>query len=152
MNENLVNLIVTVVSGVLVFTLGQLFVEYILRPVQEYKKLKARVAKELVRQAMYYENPKNIAICAEFPEWQKGSLIIRELAAEVLAFAEIKPPQWMAVGLIPTKKALTEVSQNLIGLSNIFFAPIDDMDFVGQKREEFTTEIEEVLHISKIYM
>ena len=41
MPELFVTTICTVISGVLVFILGQLYVEFVLRPIQEYKNIKA---------------------------------------------------------------------------------------------------------------
>lgn len=44
MRESTLNLIITVVSGVLVYVFSQLFTEFVLRPIQDYKRLKAKVA------------------------------------------------------------------------------------------------------------
>ena len=35
MSESLIYMIITVISGVMVFSLGQLFFEFVLRPIQE---------------------------------------------------------------------------------------------------------------------
>ena len=52
------NVFVTIVSGVGVYILCELYAEFVLRPIQEYKKLKAKVAKLLVLHAQYYSNPR----------------------------------------------------------------------------------------------
>ncbi len=149
MSETLLNLIVTVISGVLVFTLGQLFVEFILRPIQEYKKLKADVAKELVYQAMYYQNPQDITQYKNWPKWQEGSEKIRVLASEVAAFAEIKPVQIFVFYSIPSKKKLTEAARYLIGLSNAFLLRPDMKEFENRYAADFVPKIKRLLRISK---
>lgn len=42
MNTELINLLVTVISGVAVYVFSELFTEFVLRPIQEYKQLKGK--------------------------------------------------------------------------------------------------------------
>lgn len=121
MSEELLNLLITIISGVVVYILSQWYTEFILRPIQEYKQLKAKVAKFLVLHAQYYSNPRFYDESEKCPAWSAASDDIRELAAEVAAFAEIKPPQIFVFLAIPRKKDLLEAQVYLIGLSNSFF-------------------------------
>lgn len=121
MNQELINLIITVCSGVIVYVLCQLYTEFILRPIQEYKKLKAKVAKYLVLYACFFKNPQDAAKPHEFQTWKDASDNMREVAAEVRAFSEIKPIWLLTGNTIPTKKSLIEASKYLIGISNSFF-------------------------------
>lgn len=43
----------TVLSGVFVFILGQLFIEYVLHPIQKYKALKSKIAYLLVSMGIF---------------------------------------------------------------------------------------------------
>ena len=121
MNDDLKNLWITVISGVTVYVLSQWYTEFILRPIQDYKKLKAKVAKLLVLHAQYYSNPLVYGEGGNEAVWSAAADEIRELAAEVAAFAEIKPLQIFVFLAIPRKKKLLEAYHYLIGLSNSFF-------------------------------
>ena len=121
MNDTWRGLSIVVISGVLTYILSQLFTEFVLRPIQEYKILKAKVAKQLVLYAQYYANPAPNTDVEKYPRWSAASDEIRELAAEVAAFTEIKPRRWFVFYAIPKKQDLLEASSNLIGLSNAFF-------------------------------
>lgn len=121
MGEELSNLLITIISGVVVYILSQWYTEFILRPIQEYKQLKAKVAKFLILHAQYYSNPRLYDESEKCPAWSAASDDIRELAAEVAAFAEIKPFHLFVFYVIPTRKHLGEASKYLVGLSNSFF-------------------------------
>lgn len=125
MNQSLTNLLLTVLSGVLVFTIGQLFLEFVLRPIQDYKRLKAKVAKLLVLHAQYYSNPWTPNNSGDCTPWKKASEDMREVAAEVAAFAETKPWQPLVFYSIPSGDKLNEASGYLIGISNEFIVSSD---------------------------
>lgn len=111
----------TIISGVVVFIISQLFVEFLLRPIQEYKRLRGKVSYSLVRFACYYSNPQSFADLNNSPQWTDAANETRKLASEVAAFAEIKPHAIFVWYAIPRKKCLKAVSQCLIGLSNSYF-------------------------------
>ena len=121
MFEQFLGLTITVLSGVLVYILSQWYTEFILRPIQEYKKLKSKVGKYLVLYACYYCNPRIKESGKNYPAWEDAGNTTRELAAEVAAFAEIKPLKVFTPFSIPSKKNLLEASTQLIGLSNSYF-------------------------------
>lgn len=106
----------TVISGVLVFVLGQLFNEYFLKPIQAYKQLRAKIAYNLTLYAHFYMNP--IKITQKNEDYSNASYDLRKLAAEVDSMIELKP---LGNFFIARKKTLCEVSKNLIGISNGFY-------------------------------
>ncbi len=106
----------TVISGVLVYVLGLLFNEYFLKPIQNYKELKAKISYSLTFYANLYMNP----ISDSNEEYSKASLEIRKLASEIDALKELRPCGNI---FMPNKKRLTITSKNLIGLSNNFCSP-----------------------------
>ena len=118
----MMDLIIAVISGVSVFILSQLFIEFILRPLQEYKVLKGRIAKYLILYANLYTNPITRIGDKEITEYREGSNAVRILASEIEAYAQTKPPQALLFFIVPTKKILKSVSRELIGISNCFFA------------------------------
>lgn len=92
----------TVISGTLVFVLGQIFVEFVLRPTLEYRKLKRKVVYNLY----YYSNRlTNFQMCYE----DFNSL--RELAAELKSYSYERP--WWIKG-----EAIEDSIEGLLGLSN----------------------------------
>ena len=143
---DLVNMVITVVSGVLVFIIGELFLEFILRPIQEYKKLKGEVAKSLVLYAQYYYNP-------QFNEDGKSeghsdaSNNLRELASEVAAFKEITPNYLITFTTIPKKQHLQTMSENLIGLSNSCYTIKSSKERYASFATECESKIEKILEI-----
>ncbi len=105
----------TVISGVFVFALSQLFNEYWIKPIQKYKKLRAKISYYLTLYANMYMNPVKIENIND--DIKSASYEFRKLAAEVDAMIELKP--WF-FPLIKGNDILREVSKNLIGLSNNF--------------------------------
>lgn len=107
----------TIIAGVVVFVICECLKEVWLNPLQEYKKLKSKVSRELIASAMYYANPitHSDGMAKEYTE---ASDKMRELASEVTAFAEIVPCVHLG---IPNAKNIVEAGKNLIGLSNSFF-------------------------------
>ena len=121
MIEQVIGMILTVASGVLVYVISQWFTEFVARPIQAYKGLKAKVAKLLILHACYYSNPWIYDTDGDSSAWKAASIEIRELSAEVAAFAELKPFHPLVFYAIPTQKRLGEASKYLMGLSNSFF-------------------------------
>ena len=142
----LINMLITVITGVLVFVGGQLFLEFVLRPMQEYKELKGKVAKSLVLHAQFYGNP-------QFKEngpsenHDCASKALRELASEVAAFSEIMPCYFMTSKVMPKKEKLKEVSSNLIGLSNSLYTDERSAIYCSKFSDNYRKEIENILDI-----
>lgn len=110
----------TVISGVLVFVLCQLFDEYWLKPIQQYKELRAKISYSLTLYANLYMNPVEYKLVNVREEIDNASLELRKLAAEVDSVAELKP---FGNFFIANKRTLRKVSENLIGLSNSLYSP-----------------------------
>ena len=143
---DLVNMVITVTSGVLVFILGELFLEFIMRPIQEYKKLKGKVAKSLVLYAQYYYNP-YFNEDGHSEGHSNASNNLRELASEVAAFKEITPNYLITFTTIPKKQHLQTMSENLIGLSNSCYTTKFSKEKYGSFAIECESKIENILEI-----
>ncbi len=110
------NTFLTVISGVLVFVAGQLFNEYFLKPINDYKKLRSKIAYSLTLYAYLYMNP--VKFDDKNSDIEEASYELRKLAAEVDAIIELRP---VGMIFIPKEDVLIKVSKNLIGLSNGFY-------------------------------
>lgn len=147
MNTELINLLVTVISGVAVYVFSELFTEFVLRPIQEYKQLRGKVSKLLVLYAQYYYNPQPRGSEDNSPDWLAASDALRELASEVAAYAEIKPLSLFTFFIIPTKNKLSKASSLLIGISNSLFESTDHICERVSKVQEYVGEIKKILRI-----
>lgn len=116
----LLTCLLTVVSGVIVFILGQYLLSVWIQPLQEYKKIRSKIAYCLTYYAQYYSNVKTVS--DQDQEYNAGSDEIRKLASELRGFAE--KTGFIHWG-IPKKEELYEASKMLIGLSNSFYAAKD---------------------------
>lgn len=140
-DDDMLNMLFTVISGVLVFVVGQLFNEYFLKPIQQYKQLRAKISYSLTYYANLYMNPvSNDNYNSD--DWKIGSQKMRELSAEVRAIIEIRP-----IGniFIPKKKKLAKVAENIMGISNGFFAT-QKIDYC-KNNNSLRIEIYELLRI-----
>lgn len=105
--------VITVVSGVLVFILGQLFIEFILKPIQEFKDIRAKISWALVYYANIYSNPNRRGEKSE--EYDIASVKLRMLAADLEAFVIRKPK---LLNVFYSDKKILEARAEMIGLSN----------------------------------
>lgn len=144
-SSGLPEMIITIISGVLVFVLSQLFNEYRLKPIQKYKELRANISYSLTLYANLYMNPVEYKLVNEREEIDNASTELRRLAAEVDAMIELKPKLSL---LIARKKVLAEVSRNLIGLSNNLYSPHPDIAI--EHNDERCREIYRLLKMKNI--
>lgn len=140
-DKDLLNMLLTVISGVLVFVLGQLFNEYFLKPIQEYKQLRAKISYSLTYYADLYMNPIEFNKDIE-DQWKNGSKKMRELSAEVRATIELRP---FGNVFIPKKKKLKKVADNLMGISNGFFTTKNVDRYI--QNNEYRNQIYKLLKI-----
>lgn len=107
----------TVVSGTIVYVLSQLFLELVINPRKEYKKLKQKVLYTISMYCCYYTSPYNLlkenSNVRPIEEYQIASTELRKIGSEFASY----------IGTVPKfrlkkRKRLLEVQQSLIGLSN----------------------------------
>ena len=120
--ENVITIAVTVVSGVLVYLLGEMLQTIWLTPLQKYKSIKHDIAVALSFYAREYANVIDIANEDEkrVQKYSEVSTKLRALSCELTGFIETL--SWFKFG-IPSKKRLTEAAKLLMGLSNSLFSP-----------------------------
>ncbi len=115
-------MILTVVSGVLVFLIGEMLNVVWLQPLNAYKVIKKEVAKSLSYYANIYTNV--IAPTEKNESWKQEHINaadqLRELSCELEGF--IQTLSWIKIG-IPKKQKLKEATESLMYLSNCMFDP-----------------------------
>ena len=134
---------VTVITGVLVVILGQILIEYFIRPLQEYRKLKAKVSFFLTLYANEYTNPllyDNEPNLVERENKAKVSDEIRKLASEVVGYKQQKL-------LFIKKDNIDKATSSLIGLSNGFFTYTKFLDEKIDQNEKYVENIKDALHL-----
>lgn len=139
----LITVLSTVLSGVFVFILGQLFIEYVLHPIQKYKALKSKIAYLLVYYGNLYTNPAGRGTRDE--KYDEASLELRKAAAECGAFGEEKPKLTF---FVPKKKDFAEVMGCLIFLSNNMYQQASDIYRQIDEAVNCESKIKKILRIS----
>ena len=109
--EALFGIIVTVLSGALIFIIQKAVDQMWIAHLNNYKKLKGEIAYHLVFLANVYSNPAS----QMNDEYEKASKVFRELSASLAAFAEVRPALCL---FVPSPSILKEASRELIGMSN----------------------------------
>lgn len=134
MVEYIGSILVTVISGVLVFILGQILQSIWLEPLQRYKQLKKEVAFLLSYRANVYTNIIDLAKADEkmTTEWKAVSHELRKLSCEIKGFIETL--SFIQFG-IPSKQKLDEVADDLMFISNNLFSPYNKPPTTDQGKE-----------------
>jgi len=107
----------TVISGVLVFMLGQIVVKFVIDPIKELKELLGEIQFSLIFYAQAIYTPVDDRAGED-----AAQKVIRDLASKLRAKTEVIP--WysffsrISKGFLPLKKNVMEASSQLIGLSN----------------------------------
>ncbi|WP_316607199.1 hypothetical protein [uncultured Ruminococcus sp.] len=129
---------ITLLSGVIVFILGQILFTLWITPLQKYREIKQKIAYHLTYQARYYSDPALKVDKANRDELDKASNELRDIASELQGFIEIMP--FIHIG-IPSKNDLLETSKNLIGLSNGLFAWRSNKDIQIEQNRKLVNDI-----------
>ena len=118
----LLPLLTTILSGVIVYLLGQYFHVVWLIPLQEYKEIRAEIARKLLLYANVYSNV--VRNDEKSEKWKNEHIEVmaqlRLLAAELEGY--IQTLYWFKLG-IPSKKKLSQAASLILELSNSCFDP-----------------------------
>jgi len=109
-------LFATVISGVLIFVLGQLLLKLVIEPIQELKKEIALTLDSLIFHKDKISNP-NANLKKDILE---VSSILRKHSSNLEAKSSIIPLYdcWYKLRILPSKKNIKKATNKLIGLSN----------------------------------
>ena len=138
LTSNFYAILATVVSGVLVYIIGEVLQTIWLSPLQKYKQIKHDVAVALSYHARVYINVVDIAHIDNTVknEYCEVSDKLRSLSCEISGFIETL--SWFKIG-IPSKKKLREASDLLMLLSNSLFSPYNTQPTSDDRAENRAT-------------
>lgn len=106
----------TVLSGVLVFILGQIILKLIIEPTQEYKKKISQIGFDLIRLGNIFANPRG----RKDDDMLKACTQMREHSSSLYSYFYLVP-FYRVTGFIfglPSEEQVLEATKELIGLSN----------------------------------
>lgn len=106
----------TVISGVAVFAISQLFMKLVLEPASNQRAAIAEIAHRLIYYADIYSNPSVVTPEARLEASQK----LREASSRLQAatWQVWKYAHWEEIGLVPERASIDRACSELIGLSN----------------------------------
>lgn len=138
----------TVISGVIVFVLSQLFMEQFIKPLARYNTIKAKIAYNLVYYANVYHNPIDLGAIEDIQKlplrYNEASDCLRKLAAEIAGFAEERS----MLRFFVWARRINDVQSGLIGLSNGCTGR--NIDYLMKINEEREKIIKSKLHLKSI--
>ncbi len=139
-----VTIFATVISGVLVFVLGQIFVKFVIEPIKDLKEVLGEIHFSLVFHAQAIYTP-----AGDRAGEDAAQKVIRDLASKLRAKTEVIP--WYSLcsrisrGFLPPRKNIMDASSQLIGLSNSLKQ--EDRSEVNHNRVE---KIRKLLHFESV--
>ncbi|MGO8990456.1 MAG: hypothetical protein ACLQGU_02520 [bacterium] len=115
--------LLTVVSGALVFIIGQIAIKFFLDPINEQSKVMRQIISSMIFHGDLISNPgpepadKRMQLC-ELLRHQAGDLSASTNGIPWYNF-------WESIGLVPKRDRILSVCSALIGLSNSVFGTAD---------------------------
>lgn len=137
----------TVLSGVIVFVLGQVYLENIVKPNARFRNLKGQIQCDLVFYANKYSNPLEYGHTYDggtLERYRQAEEGLRKLASEIRGFIEIR--RWYNFS-IPADSDLKKVSSNLIGLSNSLWSNSRHTQDTIRENQEYVQIIRNTLKL-----
>lgn len=135
----------TVISGVLVFVLGQIINSFYIQTLIKQKETIGKISDAIIYYANLYTSPINRAD-SDFDrkeERNKAHEIFRNLAAELISRTQQIPSyQFLSfLRIVIDKKVIIEARKNLIGLSNGMWPGHDDFEHNIRRREQLEKQL-----------
>jgi hypothetical protein len=122
----------TILSGVIVFILGQLALKLLIEPIQEFRKTVADIAYALIEYANVYANPGVVGNENE----KQASEELRKLSSRLNAQIYLIPFYRLIAKIfgLPPRDKLESTAKDLIGLSNGVFKSSTGLVLTNLKR------------------
>jgi len=111
--------VITIVGGVFIFVLGQIFLKFFIDPIHQLRSHFGRITDGLIYYADVYFNPGSNTEERE----KNASGELRKLASELIAKTSAIPSYrfWSTFKIVPNLSDIREARKGLIGLSNGVF-------------------------------
>jgi len=129
-----ITVLLTVLSGVLTYVIGQIILKIIIEPVQDMKKTIGQISHSLIEHANVIQNP---GVPSE-ETMHKTSQHLRMLSSQIQAHLYLVPKYKFTAFIfrLPSQKQVLEAAKNLIGLSNSVFRASENTHEYNSKRVE----------------
>jgi hypothetical protein len=116
----LLTAVLTIIGGVIVFSIGQLVQRFLLEPAQEQGKAISEVCFRLIHYASWYANPGTRSTDDQNKQAQDVAKAIRECASRLQATTDaIYCYEFLcSIGIVPTRTKVEEAIGHLIRISN----------------------------------
>lgn len=125
------DIIVAIITGVAVFVLGQLLIRFVIQPLQDFKKVIAKVSHVLIYYADVYSNPggsRRMMIAETRKALRDSASLLRSRTVVIPFYTVFSWLRW-----VPTRHDINQASGSLIGLSNSLVN--GDVQYNATKRE-----------------
>lgn len=141
--SNFVAMLLTIISGVIVFFVCEILRELWLVPLHDFYAIKSKIASSLKFHARFYGDPIDIKTGNKeiIALHEAASNDLRQLACDLSGFTE---SLHLKAG-IPSKEKLFDASKHLIGLSNGLYKPYG----VGSDQTQAEQNVKRVSIISE---
>ena len=132
----------TVFSGVLVFALGQVFVKFVIDPIQALYKVIGEVGHALIYYANRYSNTQ---VCLK-SEMMEAHEAFRRLSGQLFLHAHVVPwyGVWATLRFLPPHGDVQKAGGQLIGLSN---GCLDQSDMAAEHNDTRRRNLERLLRL-----
>lgn len=136
--------LVTVISGVLTYVLGQLVVKIVIEPVQETRRTIGQISHSLIERGNVIANP---GVPTE-EAMRETAQQLRNLSSQLQSHLYLVPAYATTARVfrLPSKDELLSASKNLIALSTSVYRATDRV------HEENATHVEKIRDALSIYM
>lgn len=130
---------ITIAGGVIVYTIGHLFVAVFVEPIHRLRSLIGEIADSLVFYANVYSNPG----LGQKERMDEASETLRHQASQLRAREYSVPwySLWSFMGLVREKAKIEEASAELIGLSNSVHRSEPNLGIQNYRRQEKIKEL-----------
>lgn len=139
------NTFLTIISGIIVFIISQLIMEFIIKPKEEFNKIKGEILCNLKMYDNLIANPLEYSSLKELEDkkyYLDASKDIRLMASKLAGILETHP-------IVCNKKKYYLIVNDLIGLSNGLCKNIKSNIDLCDKNEKSITEIYKIFNVKR---
>ncbi|MFA6422301.1 MAG: hypothetical protein WCV92_02810 [Candidatus Buchananbacteria bacterium] len=134
----------TIISGVLIFVIGQVIQKFIIEPIYQQKQVIGNIADSLIFYANIYSNP----IKSKDKRYENASKKLRELSTQLTSKTYLIPfyNSLSKLKIVKNKNVIKEVHKKLLLLSNRLYT-IDGIPSPGLNNADEADKIALLLNI-----
>ena len=116
MKTVLLTSVFTIIGGVLIFVIGQVFLKFFIEPIHKLRAQIGRITDSLIYYANVYFNPG----MSKLDDAKEASSELRKLGSELMAKRSVVPCYrfWSLLRVVPKLSDISRAHHSLIGLSN----------------------------------